>query len=70
MERKFLIADDGEKSITLRRNGTTQNIINSVNRSSVWLQLNYGKNNFVYSAEKGENNLEVTMTHTDLFEGV
>ena len=60
----------GEKSITLRRNGTTQNIINSVNRSSVWLQLNYGKNNFVYSAKEGENNLEVTMTHTDLFEGV
>ena len=61
---------NGEKSITLHRNGATQNIINSINRSSVWLQLDYGENNFVYSAGEGENNLEVTMTHTDLFEGV
>ena len=60
----------GEKSIILHRNGATQNIINSVNRSSVWLQLDYGKNNFIYSVSEGENNLEVMMTHTDLFEGV
>lgn len=61
----------GEKTITLLRNGVTSNIFNSLMNGSTWLQL--ATNGGVYTYEVGSGipqNLMVTINHFDLFEGV
>lgn len=61
----------GEKTVTLLREGTTTNIFNYVMQNSTWLQLPAGGGTFVYTVESGlQTNLEVTISHYDLYEGV
>lgn len=61
----------GNKTITLLRDGVTTNIFNLLDKNSTWLQLDVGGGVFVYEVEEGSTvNLSVTISHYDLFEGV
>ena len=61
----------GQKSVTLLRNGVETNIFNSVMKNSTWLQLDTGDNTFVYEVGTGQTyNLLVTFNHYDQYEGV
>lgn len=61
----------GQKSVTLLRNGVTTNIFNSVMPNSTWLQLGVNGSTFVYEVGTGTlSNLLVTFNHYNLYEGV
>lgn len=59
-----------EKSISLIREGNTTNILNCLTRDSNWFELSKGENLFAYTAEEGLNNLELTIEHHTMYEGV
>lgn len=61
----------GNKSVTLLRNGATSNIFNTLMKNITWLQLSANGNTFVYEVGSGTaSNLIVTFNHYNLFEGV
>ncbi len=60
----------GEKAVTLLRGGVTTNIIDKMSEGSTWLQFDPGVNEISYGADEGESNLNVSLTVTQLFEGV
>ena len=61
----------GNKTISLYRDGQTTNIFNSIMQDSTWLQLPQVGGVFVYTVESGLlSDLEITIKHFDLFEGV
>jgi hypothetical protein len=61
----------GEKSVTLLRDGVESNLFNYVMQGSTWLQLSPEGDTFVYEVEGGNNaDLSVTFKHDNLFEGV
>jgi len=61
----------GAKSITLLRNGQETNIFNYLGMNSTWLMLPVGGAVFSYAVDAGsDTDLEITIKHYDLFEGV
>jgi hypothetical protein len=60
----------GQKSVSLRRKGRTENIINSIQRGSSWLQIRSGENTFTCEADEHTESLICTFRYTDKFEGV
>lgn len=60
----------GEKEITLTRNGVTSNLIGALDFSSSWIQMMPGDNVFTVAADSGAEYLHVTFTMVDQFEGV
>lgn len=61
----------GHKTATLLHNGTASNVFNSVMQGSTWLQLPAEGGAFVYEVATGlASNLQVTIKHSNLFEGV
>lgn len=61
---------DGEKSVTLIRDGKAINILNCVDRDSDWFQLAKGDNLIAFTAEEGATNLKFKMSYNVLYEGV
>lgn len=60
----------GNKFAHLLRNAQTINIFNAVTKESTWLQMDIGDNVFVFEAEQGQNMIELSIIHTDEYEGV
>lgn len=60
----------GRRSAYLIRDGIRYNIINSLGRHTPWFSLIAGVNTFSYSAEEGENKLDVSMEYKNVYEGV
>lgn len=60
----------GEKSISLVRDGVTTNIINNVYRGSTWFSLKEGDNILVYDCVFGTENLYINCHVTPLYGGV
>ena len=61
----------GEKSVTLLRSGVETNLFNYLMQGSTWLQLDANGSTFVDEVETGEvSNLNLTIKHYNLFEGV
>lgn len=60
----------GEKSIVMKRDGVTTNLIGNLDHSSTWLQMSPGDNVITVDAEAGLEYLYITFTMTDQFEGV
>lgn len=61
----------GEKTITLLRNGVKTNIFNYLMKDSTWLQLPANGGVYTYEVESGEaTNLYINFTHNMLYEGV
>ena len=61
---------NGEKSIYLIRNGNNINILNCLDRNPNWFQLIKGNNEFAFSAESGEENIQLSISYRDAYEGV
>ena len=63
--------NQGEKSVTLLREGEEINIFNDIYEGSTWLTLPQGGAVFSYTVQHGDDtNIEVTIKHYDLYEGV
>lgn len=60
----------GEKSITVIKDGTRENGIKYLDTSSTWLQMLPGDNVMTVDATSGPENMLITFTMTDQFEGV
>lgn len=61
----------GQKTVTLLRGGVQTNLFNYVMKGSTWLQLESQGSTFVYEVGSGSlGDLQVTFTHSNLFEGV
>lgn len=59
-----------EKGIKLTRGETTYNILNAMNRSSVWFKINRFKRSFKVLAATGQNDIIVTISSPILYEGI
>lgn len=60
----------GQKSVTLLRDGTTTNILADRTDGSTWIVFQPGINELSFGADEGSANLEVSLTITQKFEGV
>lgn len=60
----------GQKGVTLTSGGTTTNLINYVDRSSTWLQLDTGANNLICNADIGAEYLTCEISYDLKYEGV
>lgn len=60
----------GQKSITLLRNGVETNILNCLGRNIEWFKLRKGDNIFAYTAEEGASNLQFKVVSKIIYEGV
>jgi len=60
----------GQRSVTLTHNGTTTNIINKLDPTSTWLQLEIGENMFEQTAAMHGENVVTTITYKVLYQGV
>lgn len=60
----------GQKSVTLLRDGVTTNILSDRTVGSEWVQFEAGENEISYDADEGAANLEVSLTILQKFEGV
>lgn len=61
---------EGEKSVTLLRNGSTTNILSKRKKGSSWIVFAPGENETNYSADTGEEHLSVTVTAVQKYVGV
>lgn len=60
----------GQKSVNLLRDGETINVLNCLSKDSDWFELSKGNNLFVYSADKGDTNLQFSIQHRIIYEGI
>lgn len=61
----------GEKSVTLLRGGTETSLFNYIMQGSTWFQLPVNGGTYVYEVGSGNtSDLNITFTHTNLYEGV
>jgi hypothetical protein len=60
----------GDKYIKFIRNGVETNILNTLNRDAYWFQLSKGDNLFSYSTTSGLANLNFTIEHRIVYEGI
>ena len=61
---------DGNKRVTLVRNGEEYNYFNYLADGSTFLELEEGDNEFQYTAAEGESNLYLRLSYTPLYVGV
>lgn len=60
----------GKKSALILRDGEYTNILNALSRDSDWFQLSKGSNVFGFTCLDGEENLQISIIHDVLYEGV
>lgn len=66
-----ITTSQGNKTITLLRGGVRTNIFNLLDKNSTWLQLDVNDSVYVYTVDEGNvTDLEITIKHYDLYEGV
>lgn len=74
MEQADLVTIDtriGHKTATLLRDGATSSVFNAIAKGSTWLQLAIGGSTYTYTADGGAvTGLAVSITHTNIYEGV
>ena len=69
-DRVVINTRNGKKSVKLIRFGVEINQFNNIQSGSTWLQLTRGVNTFTFNADSGVNNMQISITHTDLYAGV
>ena len=71
-DKVIINTNKGEKTVTLIRNGISSNIFGSIQRESVFFQLNTGDNFFGYLIDDGDNDDDVYILfkHYTLYRGV
>ena len=66
----IITTDKSEKSIKLIRDGESINILNCLSKGSSWFALTKGDNVFAYTCDVGQLNLQVSIEHKVIYEGV
>lgn len=66
----IICTEKGNKSVTLIRDGESINILNCLDKGSVWFQLSKGDNIIGYTAETGTSNLQFKIENKVLYEGI
>lgn len=62
--------EKGSKSIILIRNGEEYNILNCLDPNSDWITVVQGENLFIYTADIGQDEIEITVTAKIAYQGV
>lgn len=60
----------GAKSATLIRSGISYNILNSLGAFSDWFRVQKGDNVFGYSADVGQENIQMSISHRIVYGGI
>lgn len=60
----------GEKSVTLLRDGVKTNILSDRTQGSSWITFEPGENEISYGADHGQSNLKVSVIAVQKYEGV
>lgn len=60
----------GQKSVTLLRDGVTTNILADRTEGSTWITFQPGENELSFDSDEGSANLRASLTITQKFEGV
>lgn len=61
---------NGNKYVKLLREGIYTNIIGALNKNADWFVLTAGANIFTFTADSGANNLMITFSYRNAYEGV
>lgn len=69
-DRIIINTQQGHKSAVLMRNGVSQNLLSDRMENSSWVTFEPGENEISYDADEGSENLNVTVTAVQQFEGV
>lgn len=60
----------GKKTVYLLRDGVFTNVIQMVDKDSVWFQLTKGNNVFAFASDYGVENIVIDMTYQDTYGGI
>lgn len=60
----------GEKSVLASRAGISYNALRSLDRHPQWVDLRPGKNTIVYTADTGQDNIQMRLSYHELYMGV
>lgn len=60
----------GDRYCRLLRGGQWTNVIGAISKDSDWFQISQGNNGFMFSAEKGAENLSVTFSYQNAYIGI
>ena len=60
----------GHKYAQLVRDAVPHNIMNAIGRNPSWFMLEYGLNSFTYSADSGQEFIDVSISYNPAYEGV
>lgn len=66
----IICTEKGNKSIVLVREGVTTNILNCLDKHVAWFTLTKGDNQFAFTSEVGNSNVQFTITNRVAYEGV
>lgn len=66
----FISTVQNNKYITLFRDGQYINILNALDKNSNWFVLSRGDNEFAYTADEGLTDLQFSISHKKLYEGI
>lgn len=68
-ERLLINTTQGSKSVThIDADGVRSNYINTIMEGSSWLQMAVGENEYSYTVDEGE--MELSIYHTNMYQGV
>lgn len=65
-----IVTVQGKKSVTLLREGVRTNILNVLDKTPNWFQIDKGNNVFAYTVESGIENVQLSIENQVLFEGL
>lgn len=66
----FISTVQNNKYVTLFRDGQYINILNALDKNSNWFVLSRGDNEFAYTADEGLTDLQFSISHKKLYEGI
>lgn len=67
-DRLVVCTEEGNKSITLIRDGVTADFFNTIMEDSDWLSLEVGENEITYTVDEG--NVSIALRYTNKYQGV
>ena len=69
-DRIIITTQTNNKKVKLIRNAQETNIFNSLKPNSTFLQLDSGDNTFTYSADDGNEFIDIKFKHYSQYEGI
>ena len=64
-----IVTEDGNKNVTLERDGVQTSVNQYITEDSIFIQLGYGNNYFGYRADSGFDNIDLEILYKNRYEG-